>query len=341
MNSISFIAGLLAYAAFLLWKNKKEPRESTNKLLCFTVGLVFSSLLYYIHLIGITIGSFLGGIIISVVPLGSLFSYTLSAGCGLFLSAYTIKVLPSKISSSSFRYFRIIAIISYSILGLFMISQSTSMTVPELYNRASVSVVLGLSYIGVAFCAACIRRSDKVSPAAPEASPAPAQVSLPVETPSADASNQNDRSVVNNAPDPDVPLCVPAVQSQKDSVSTKAVIHFSVSKKVLLVVAFIIVLMIGILTGLFLGEGYFAPHFTPSSPYIDSLKAAEKSAASTAYSNGYKSGYASGQIDGYNSASEASRDAYSKAWLDGWDGGYNSGYEEGYNAGYDDGYYAY
>ena len=162
---------------------------------------------------------------------------------------------------------------------------------------------------------------------------------MPVETPSADTSDseQNDPPAVKNAPDPDVPLCVPAVQSQKDSVSTKAVIHFSVSKKVLLVVAFIIVLMIGILTGLFLGEGYFAP----SSPYIDSLKAAEKSAASTAYSNGYKSGYASGQIDGYNSASEASRDAYSEAWLNGWDGGYNSGYEEGYNAGYDDGYYAY
>lgn len=277
---------------------------------------------------------------------GHTISYILAGICSVLLCAYTIKILPSKIGNgTAFHCFCNISFVVFLVLGIGEIAtaHSSNFVLSTLPNAVFDNTVLGISNIGVALCAACIRPSKKVSPAVPEASPSPAHVSMPVETPSADTSDseQNDPPAVKNAPDPDVPLCVPAVQSQKDSVSTKAVIHFSVSKKVLLVVAFIIVLMIGILTGLFLGEGYFAPHFTPSSPYIDSLKAAEKSAASTAYSNGYKSGYASGQIDGYNSASEASRDAYSEAWLNGWDGGYNSGYEEGYNAGYDDGYYAY
>lgn len=333
MNSVSFIAGLLAYAAFLLWENKKGPRESTSKLLCFTVGLIFSSLLYYIHLIGVTIGSFLGGIIISFIPLGSLFSYILSAVCGLLLSAYTIKVLPSKISSSSFRYFKIIAIVSYSIFGLFMISQSTSMTTPELYNRASVSVVLGISYIGVALCAACIRPSKKVSPSVPEAFPAPAQASLPTEVPSADASDpeQTGLPVVKNVPDSIAPSCVPAVQPQKDSAaSSKAVIRFSVSKKVLLTVSFVVVLLVGVLVGLLLGEGYFAPNFIPSSPYIDSLK----DSVEDAHSEGYQKGYFAGKDVGKQSW-------YADGYNAGLSDGYGAGYEDGYNEGYDDGYYAY
>lgn len=337
MNSVSFIAGLLAYAAFLLWENKKGPRESTSKLLCFTVGLIFSSLLYYIHLIGVTIGSFLGGIIISFIPLGSLFSYILSAVCGLLLSAYTIKVLPSKISSSSFRYFKIIAIVSYSIFGLFMISQSTSMTTPELYNRASVSVVLGISYIGVALCAACIRPSKKVSPAVPEASPSPTQISLPTEAPSADTSDpeQNDPPAVKNASDSAVPSCAPAAQPQKDSAaSPKAVIHFSVNKKVLLTVAFVVVLLVGVLVGLLLGEGYFAPNFIPSSPYIDSLKDSVEDAHSEGYQKGYFAGKDVGKQSWY-------ADGYNAGLSDGYGAGYSGGYEDGYNEGYDDGYYAY
>ena len=337
MNSVSFIAGLLAYAAFLLWENKKGPRESTSKLLCFTVGLIFSSLLYYIHLIGVTIGSFLGGIIISFIPLGSLFSYILSAVCGLLLSAYTIKVLPSKISSSSFRYFKVIAIVSYSIFGLFMISQSTSMTTPELYNRASVSVVLGISYIGVALCAACIRPSKKVSPAVPEASPSPTQISLPTEAPSADTSDpeQNDPPAVKNASDSAVPSCAPAAQPQKDSAaSPKAVIHFSVNKKVLLTVAFVVVLLVGVLVGLLLGEGYFAPNFIPSSPYIDSLKDSVEDAHSEGYQKGYFAGKDVGKQSWY-------ADGYNAGLSDGYGAGYSGGYEDGYNEGYDDGYYAY
>lgn len=338
---IFLLAALLAYISFLLWKPLKVS-EPSSKLICFFLALAFSVFLGLVYLLGFT----LGGTAFSLMMFGHTISYILAGICSVLLCAYTIKILPSKIGNgTAFHCFCNISFVVFLVLGIGEIAtaHSSNFVLSTLPNAVFDNTVLGISNIGVALCAACIRPSKKVSPAVPEASPSPAQVSMPVETPSADTSDseQNDPPAVKNAPDPDVPLCVPAAQSQKDSVSTKAVIHFSVSKKVLLVVAFIIVLMIGILTGLFLGEGYFAPHFTPSSPYIDSLKAAEKSAASTAYSNGYKSGYASGQIDGYNSASEASRDAYSEAWLNGWDGGYNSGYEEGYNAGYDDGYYAY
>lgn len=337
MNSVSFIVGLLAYAAFLLWESKKEPRESANKLLCFTVGLIFSSLLYYVHLIGVTIGGFGGGIITSFIPFGSLFSYILSAVCGLLISAYTIRVLPSKISNSSFRYFRAIAVVTYSILGLFMISQSASMAAPELHNRASVSVVLGISYIGIALCAAYIRPSSKNSPTAPEALPAPAQAFLSAEVPSADTSDpeQNNLSIVKNAPDSAVPSCVPAAQLQKNSAaSSKTVIHFSVSKKALLVIVFIAVLAFGVLVGILLGEGYFAPNFTPSSPYIDSLKDSVEDARSEGYQKGYFAGKDVGKQSWY-------ADGYNAGLSDGYGAGYSGGYEDGYNEGYNDGYYAY
>lgn len=66
--------------------------------------------------------------------------------------------------------------------------------------------------------------------------------------------------------------------------------------------------------GLLLGEGYFIPHFTPSSPYIDNLN---KSIIAE-----YKSGYSVGKKDGFS---------------EGYDSGYSSGkkngYEQGYNAG--------
>lgn len=336
MNSVSFIVGLLAYAAFLLWESKKEPREPTNKLLCFTVGLIFSSLLYYVHLIGVTIGGFCGGIITSFIPFGSLFSYILSAVCGLLISAYTIRVLPSKISNSSFRYFRVIAVVTYSISGLFMISQSASMAASELHNRASVSVVLGISYIGIALCAACIRPSKKVFPATSEASPAPAQVSLPDEVSSANASHpeQNGLPIVENVPDSVAPPCVPVAQSQEHHTSPKIIVNFSVSKKVLLAIAFVAVLLVGILAGLLLGEGYFAPNFTPSSPYIDSLKDSAENARSEGYQKGYFAGKDVGKQSWY-------ADGYDAGLSDGYGAGYSGGYEDGYSEGYDDGYYAY
>lgn len=62
--------------------------------------------------------------------------------------------------------------------------------------------------------------------------------------------------------------------------------------------------------GLFLGEGYFVPHFVPSSPYIDSLN---KSILSE-----YKTGYKAGEKDGYDS---------------GYELGKKNGYEQGYSDG--------
>ena len=66
--------------------------------------------------------------------------------------------------------------------------------------------------------------------------------------------------------------------------------------------------------GLFLGEGYFVPQFTPSSPYIDNLN---KSILAE-----YKSGYKTGKRDGFK---------------EGYDSGYELGKKEGYNQGYDAG----
>lgn len=83
-------------------------------------------------------------------------------------------------------------------------------------------------------------------------------------------------------------------------------------KQIILLAIFLI---IGIFfSGLLLGEGYFIPHFTPSSPYIDNLN---KSIIAE-----YKSGYSVGKKDGFS---------------EGYDSGYSSGkkngYEQGYNAG--------
>lgn len=67
--------------------------------------------------------------------------------------------------------------------------------------------------------------------------------------------------------------------------------------------------------GLISGEGYFAPHVIPDSPYIDEVK---KQAASEAYSRGYDFGYDRGKNEGF---------------LSGQDSGYDTGYKKGYNDG--------
>ncbi len=63
--------------------------------------------------------------------------------------------------------------------------------------------------------------------------------------------------------------------------------------------------------GLFMGEGYFVPHFTPSSPFINKIQ----ESAQTAHMDGYSNGFKVGQRVGYK-------------------GGYKDGYNEGYNEGY-------
>lgn len=78
-----------------------------------------------------------------------------------------------------------------------------------------------------------------------------------------------------------------------------------------------IFLLIGIFfSGLLLGEGYFVPHFTPSSPYITEV---QQAAESTGYNSGYSTGYDSGQRAGL--------------WK-GFYGGYGVGKRNGYNRGY-------
>ena len=42
--------------------------------------------------------------------------------------------------------------------------------------------------------------------------------------------------------------------------------------------------------GLFMGEGYFAPHFTPSSPFINEIQESAQTAHMDGYSNGFKVG---------------------------------------------------
>lgn len=56
--------------------------------------------------------------------------------------------------------------------------------------------------------------------------------------------------------------------------------------------------------GLFMGEGYFVPHFTPSSPFIDEIQESAQTAHMDGYSNGFKVGrrvgYKAGYEDGYS-----------------------------------------
>lgn len=56
--------------------------------------------------------------------------------------------------------------------------------------------------------------------------------------------------------------------------------------------------------GLFMGEGYFAPHFTPSSPFINEIQESAQTAHMDGYSNGFKVGrrvgYKAGYEDGYS-----------------------------------------
>lgn len=332
---IFLLAALLAYISFLLWKPLKVS-EPSSKLICFFLALAFSVFLGLVYLLGFT----LGGTAFSLMMFGHTISYILAGICSVLLCAYTIKILPSKIGNgTAFHCFCNISFVVFLVLGIGEIAtaHSSNFVLSTLPNAVFDNTVLGISYIGVALCAACIRPSKKVSPTVPEASPSPAQVSMPVETPSADTSDpeQNDPPAVKNASDSAVPSCTPAAQPQKDSAaSPKAVIHFSISKKVLLAVAFVVVLLVGVLVGLLLGEGYFAPNFIPSSPYIDSLKDSVEDAHSEGYQKGYFAGKDVGKQSWY-------ADGYNAGLSDGYGAGYSGGYEDGYNEGYDDGYYAY
>ena len=326
------LAGVFAYVAFLLWTPKKVLSEKPNRFFSFLIGFALAFLLYYVHLIGVTIGGFCGGVLIVLFSMNDAFSYVLSGCLGLLMSAYAIKVLPSKINNDSFRFFRIISIVIYFLFGLYMITLHSSSALSMSANRSLASLVLGFSSIGVALCAAVIPNLQKKS----VAKSAPVSVAFPESaSSSADTQAEIDSPLESAASDAIVPesdYSVPAMPSAPESPASAHVsVHFSINKRVLIILAVLVALFVGLGVGVLLGEGYFAPQFTPASPYIES-------ATDTAYSNGYRNGFSSGQISGYNSGSESGQ---SDGYTNGYSDGYDEGYSSGYNDGFDDGYYGY
>lgn len=333
MEVALLLASICAYGAFLLWTPKKSSNKKPNQIVSFFIGFVLAFLLYYVHLIGVTIGGFCGGVLIVLFSMNDAFSYVLSGCLGLLMSAYAIKVLPSKINNDSFRFFRIISIVIYFLFGLYMITLHSSSALSISANRSLASLVLGFSYIGVALCAAVIpnlqkksaAKSPPVSVTIPESTPASADTQAEIDAPLDSAA-----SIIVPEPDCSVPA-MPSVSAPEPPASTHVSVHFSINKRVLIILAVLVALFVGLGVGVLLGEGYFAPQFTPASPYIES-------ATDTAYSNGYRNGFSSGQISGYNSGSESGQsDGYANGYSDGYDDGYSSGY----NDGFDDGYYGY
>lgn len=77
-----------------------------------------------------------------------------------------------------------------------------------------------------------------------------------------------------------------------------------------IIIAFVILVFV-FLSGLSLGEGYFAPHFIPTSPYIESI---QQKAETSGYSKGYRAGNKAGFSNGY---------------LNGKKNGYEQGYSDG------------
>lgn len=172
---IFLLAALLAYISFLLWKPLKVS-EPSSKLICFFLALAFSVFLGLVYLLGFT----LGGTAFSLMMFGHTISYILAGICSVLLCAYTIKILPSKIGNgTAFHCFCNISFVVFLVLGIGEIAtaHSSNFVLSTLPNAVFDNTVLGISNIGVALCAACIRPSKKVSPAVPEASPSPAQVS--------------------------------------------------------------------------------------------------------------------------------------------------------------------
>ena len=324
MEVALLLAGICAYGAFLLWTPKKSSNKKPNRIVSFFIGFALAFLLYYVHLIGVTIGGFCGGVLIVLFSMNDAFSYVLSGCLGLLMSAYAIKVLPSKINNDSFRFFRIISIVIYFLFGLYMITLHSSSALSISANRSLASLVLGFSYIGVALCAAVIPNLQKKS----VAKSAPASVTIPESAfSSADTHAEIDSPLESAASDAIVP--------ESDSASTHVSVHFSINKRVLIILAVLVALFVGLGVGVLLGEGYFAPQFTPASPYIES-------ATSTAYTDGYSKGYDTGRERGNREGIEKGQsDGLFSGYSNGYSDGYDEGYSSGYNDGFDDGYYGY
>ena len=82
--------------------------------------------------------------------------------------------------------------------------------------------------------------------------------------------------------------------------------------RIIIFIVTAVVLFIVFMCGKILGEGYFAPHYTPTSPYIESVQ-------KDAESSGYNKGYSDGRSDGYNAGKKL---GYAAGYVDGYDTGF-------------------
>ena len=96
---------------------------------------------------------------------------------------------------------------------------------------------------------------------------------------------------------------------------TKATKIAEPASRIVIFIFTVVTLFIVFMCGKILGEGYFAPHYTPISPYIDSV---QKESEASGYDKGYDAGYYSGTKDGYS-------EAYRKGKTNGYEQGYSDG----------------
>ena len=326
MKPISFFIGLVVYALFLLGKSKKDSAEEPPHYLCFIIALILSILLYYVHLLGVSLGGFIGGFIGTVLSINDTFSYIISGILGFLFAAYGIKVLPSKVHSITFHYFKVISFLLYFLLGLYMLFM------PFLYESTSLRspgfIILGISYIGVSLYVVFIHPTftkPNTSQGIPSKSKklkinlttlvdsgvnsTDEKTSLPKETPAV-SSVPVALPVVSAAP---VEKALPEATASQ-GISTSLLKRSKHSFAMWVVFLSVFFCLLGVALGYLAGGGYLSEDLVPNSPYIQKLKKAESDAAS----KGYKKGYHDGRDDGYVAGKEY-------------------GYREGYSDGYDEG----
>ncbi len=96
---------------------------------------------------------------------------------------------------------------------------------------------------------------------------------------------------------------------------TKATKTEEPASRIVVFIVTTVTLFIVFMCGKILGEGYFAPHYTPASPYIESVR---QEAEDSGYDTGYDKGYNFGTKEGFSQ-------------------GYRKGKKNGYAQGYSDG----
>ena len=143
------LAAIFAYLSFLLWTPQKNINRSPNRIKAVLVGILFSVILYFIHLLGCILVS----IVFTFIPIGNVLSFVFAAAGGVLLSACTIKILSQKISTLSFHYFSIIACALYLIFGI--------LSFLALQTLSVIYAILGFSYICVSIFIVYFIKSQK------------------------------------------------------------------------------------------------------------------------------------------------------------------------------------